>query len=111
MTTYARQRITMSDSEIEDRFSWYGYSLRVKDLCFTTESVEDFREARDAWFKAGRTVEDEPGLLFIKQAQPRPTRPERDVVVIDFGSARAVMGSDCKHDDTSPVHHCSGELR
>jgi len=111
MNPDVRKRIGMSDGEIEDRFAWHGYSLRVKDLCFTTETVEDFREARDAWFKAGRTLEDEPGLLVIKQAQPRPMRPERDVVVIDFGGARAVMGSDCKHDDSVPVHRCAAELR
>lgn len=111
MTADARKRIHLSDGEIEDRFTWYGYSLRVKDLCFTTETVEDFREARDAWFKAGRTIEDEPGLLVVKQAQPRPMRPERDVVVIDFGPARAVMGSDCRTDPQAPVHRCAAELQ
>lgn len=110
MSAEIRQRIRMSDGEIEDRFSWYGYSLRVKDLCFTTETVEDFREARDAWFKVGRTVEDEPGLLVVKQAQPQPMRPERDVVVIDFGAARAVMGSDCRQADNEPVHRCAAKL-
>lgn len=110
MTKDARARIAMSDAEIEDRFTWYGYSLKVKDICFTTESVEAFREARDGWFKIGRAVEDEPGLLIIKKAQPKPMRPERDVVVIDFGGARAVMGSDCNRDDERSVHHCAAEL-
>lgn len=97
----------MTDSEVESRFEWYGYRVSVKHLCFTTESVEAFREAREDWFKAGRMIEDEPGLLFIKEAQPQAMRMTRDVVVIDFGPARAVMGSDCKLDPSKPTHRCA----
>ena len=66
-------------------------------MAFTSETLEDYREARlKYWTTAGKLVTDEPGLIVIRGAQPRPMRPSRDVVAVGLGRARIVMGADVK---------------
>lgn len=94
MAQTARERLTMSDADIEDHFGRFGYRVNVKQLIFTGETVDDFRAARRGWYRAGEIRESEPGLLIIEDVQPRPGRATRDLVVVSFGSVRAVMGCD-----------------
>jgi hypothetical protein len=95
MSNPARERIKMSDSEIVDHFERLGYHIKIDELIFTTESVDDFREARaERWVRPGRVIEDDGGLLVIEGVQARPNQRARDVVVVSLGYGRAVMGSD-----------------
>jgi hypothetical protein len=76
----ARQRLKMSDADIVDHFRRLGFIVDIKQLAFTSETVEDYREARlKYWTTAGKLVTDERGLLDVRGAQPRPMRPSRDV--------------------------------
>jgi hypothetical protein len=89
----ARQRIPMSDDDIVAHFGRFGYRVTIGQIAFTSETVDDFREARTGkWWKAGKLRQDEPGLLRIEEAQPRPDQRTRDIIVVSFGTARAVMG-------------------
>ncbi|MBR1219860.1 hypothetical protein JQ557_17765 [Bradyrhizobium sp. U87765 SZCCT0131] len=93
----ARERIRMSDDEVVAYFARHGYRVSANQIAFTGETVDDFREARTGkWWKAGRMRLNEPGLLRIEDAQPRPDQRTRDIIVVSFGSARAVMGVDIK---------------
>ncbi len=93
----ARERIAMSDDEIVAHFGRFGYRVVISQIAFTGETVDDFREARSQkWWKAGRVRESEPGLLRVEDAQPRPDQRTRDILVVSFGAARAVMGVDIK---------------
>jgi len=89
----ARERISMSDNEIVERFGRFGYQVVIPQIAFTSETVGDFLEARSAkWWKAGKVRKNETGLLWIEEAQPRPNQRTRDIVVVSLGGARAVMG-------------------
>ncbi|MGO4715062.1 hypothetical protein [Bradyrhizobium sp. 2TAF24] len=87
----------MSDDEIVAYFARHGYRVTVDQIAFTSESMDDFRDARSGtWWKAGKMRLNEPGLLRIEDAQPRPDQRTRDIIVVSFGAARAVMGVDVK---------------
>lgn len=88
----ARARLAMSDGEIVERFERFGYRVSIAHIAFTTETVDDFRQARKGWNLIGRLRTDEPGLLIIEKTQPRAGQPTRDVVVVGLGGSRAVMG-------------------
>jgi hypothetical protein len=93
----ARERLKMTDSEIVGHFARYGYRISVAQIAFTSELVEDFREARaKKWFRAGALRVGQPGLLVIEDAQPRPDQRTRDIVVISLGPTRVVMGVEIK---------------
>jgi hypothetical protein len=91
MDANTRHLINLTDEEIEARFEDLGYLLTIDDLYFTSETVDDYRAARLGWINPGEIDEDEPGLLVVKKAQAMKGQPRKDVVVIDFGSGRAVM--------------------
>jgi hypothetical protein len=89
----ARERIPMSDDDIVAHFARFGYRVTINQIAFTGETVQDFREARlGKWWKAGKLRLDEPGLIRIEDAQPRPDQRTRDIIVVSFGSSRAIMG-------------------
>lgn len=93
----ARQRITMTDSDIVAHFARLGYRVLIQQIAFVGETVDDFREARSKkWYKAGKVKLNEPGLFIVEECQPRPGQRTRDVVVVSFGSSRAVMGVEIK---------------
>jgi hypothetical protein len=92
MMNEARARLAMSDTEVVERFARFGYRVSINHIAFTTEQVDDFRQARLGWVRAGRMRIDEPGLLIIEQAQPKHGQPTRDIVVVSLGASRAVMG-------------------
>lgn len=93
----ARERLQMSDAEIVDRIARFGYRVSVAQIAFTSEPVDDFREARmKKWFRAGAVRVNEPGLLVIEDAQPRPGQRTRDMVIISLGATRVVMGVEIK---------------
>jgi hypothetical protein len=95
----ARRRLKMSDADVVDHFRRLGFGVSIEQLAFTSESVDDYREARlEEWAKPGTLVKDEPGLLIVTGVQPTPLRPARDVVVVSLGSVRAVMGAEVKND-------------
>lgn len=93
----ARDRIPMSDADIVAHFGRFGYRVSIDQIAFTGETVDDFREARTGkWWKAGKLRQNEPGLVRIEEAQPRPDQRTRDIIVVSFGGARAVMGVEIK---------------
>jgi hypothetical protein len=89
-----RTRIKMSDADIVGRFERLGYKLTIDQIAFTTESVEDFYNARDrVWTTVGTLkLYEENGILLVEKAQPRAGQPTRDIAVVSLGYARAVMG-------------------
>jgi hypothetical protein len=42
----ARQKISMDDAELVQRFAAFGYHVSIAQIVFTTEQIEDFRQAR-----------------------------------------------------------------
>lgn len=93
----ARERLAMTDADIVAHFARLGYRVSMAQIAFTSEPVEDFREARARkWFRAGDLRINEPGLLVIEEAQPRQGQRTRDIVVVSLGATRCVMGVDIK---------------
>lgn len=93
----ARDRLAMTDAEIVAHFARFGYRVSIGQIAFTSEPVEDFREARARkWFRAGALRVNEPGLLVVEEAQPRPGQRTRDIVVVSLGATRCVMGVEIK---------------
>jgi hypothetical protein len=92
-----RARLQMSDAEIVEHFSRFGYRVSIAQIAFTSELVSDFRDARTKkWFRAGSVRINEPGLLVIEEAQPRAGQRTRDIVVVSMGAVRCVMGVEIK---------------
>jgi hypothetical protein len=91
----ARFRIQYSDTDIVDHFARLGYAVTYDELAFTTESVDDFVQARlTSWHRPGHLAALEShGLLIVERAQPHPLQRSRDVVVVSLGDARAIMGA------------------
>jgi hypothetical protein len=95
-----RVLVPMTDSEIETLFARLGYRVRIDDLVFTAETIDDFWFARyEAWDDAGAVVRHEPGLLIVKDARPRNSSERRDVVVVGFVMVRVVLGIDRQESD------------
>lgn len=89
-----RQRIKMTDAEIVDHMRRLGYTVKISQVGFTIESIDDFMDARERyWAKVGTIrIYEPPGLLLIENAKPREMQPIRDVLVVSLGNARAVLG-------------------
>ena len=95
-----RVLVPMTDSEIETLFLRLGYRVRIDDLVFTAETIDDFWFARyEAWDDAGTVMRHEPGLLIVKGARPRSSSAPRDVVVVGFVMVRVVLGIDRQESD------------
>ena len=95
-----RVLVPMTDSEIETLFARLGYSVRIDDLVFTAETIDDFWFARyEAWDDPGTVVRHEPGLLIVTSARPRGSSVPRDVVVVGFVMVRVVLGVDREPND------------
>src|SRR5436190_632504 len=93
----ARARLPITDAEIVAHFARFRYRVSIPQIAFTSELVDDFREARaKKWFRAGRIRNNEPGLLIIEEAQPRAGQRTRDVVVVSLGATRCIMGIEIK---------------
>lgn len=106
-----RARIKMSDADIVSRFERLGYKLAIDQIAFTTESVEDFYDARESLWTGVGTVKiyEEGGLLLVEKAQPRAGQPTRDIAVISLGHARAVMGV-LKPDKSAELPRYAGRM-
>jgi hypothetical protein len=91
-----RTRIKLSDNEIVEHLARFGYRVVFAQLAFTTETVDDFRNARKQWHKGGSVSLNEGGLLIVEDAQPRPHQKTRDIAVVSLGNARVVMGVEPK---------------
>jgi len=97
MKNEARERLQMTDAEVVAHLARFGYRVSIGQIAFTSEPVEDFREARARrWFRAGVVRNNEPGLLIIEEAQPRAGQRTRDIVVVSLGATRCVMGVEIK---------------
>ena len=95
-----RVLVPMTDTEIETLFERLGYRVRIDDLVFTAETIDDFWFARyEAWDDAGAVVRHEPGLLIVNDARPRSSSERRDVVVVGFVMVRVVLGIDRQESD------------
>jgi hypothetical protein len=95
-----RVLVPMTDGEIETLFLRLGYRVRIDDLVFTAETIDDFWFARyEAWDDAGAVARHEPGLLIVKGARPRKSSAPRDVVVVGFVMVRVVLGIDRQESD------------
>jgi hypothetical protein len=106
-----RARIKMPDADIVSRFERLGYKLAIDQIAFTTETVEDFFDARETLWTGIGTVKiyEEGGLLLVEKAQPRAGQPTRDVAVISLGHARAVMGV-LKPDKSAELPRYAGRM-
>ena len=106
-----RARIKMSDADIVSRFERLGYKLAIDQIAFTTESVEDFYDARETQWTGVGTIKiyEEGGLLLIEKAQPRAGQPTRDIAIISLGHARAVMGV-LKPDKSAELPRYAGRM-
>jgi hypothetical protein len=92
-----RARLQMTDAEIVAHFARFGYRVSISQIAFSSEPVEDFRESRaKRWFRAGAIRINEPGLLVIEEAQPRPGQRTRDIVIVSLGATRCIMGVEIK---------------
>lgn len=90
-----RVLVPMTDGEIEGLFRRLGFDVRIGDLVFTAETIDDFWFARyEAWDDPGTVVRHEPGLLIVRNARPRGSSEPRDVVVVGFVMVRIVLGVD-----------------
>jgi len=95
-----RVLVPMTDGEIETLFLRLGYRVRIDDLVFTAETIDDFWFARyEAWDDAGTVARQEPGLLIVTSARPRKSSAPRDVVVVGFVMVRVVLGIDRQESD------------
>ena len=95
-----RLLVPMTDREIETLFERLGYSVRIDDLVFTAETIDDFWFARyEAWDDPGAVIRHEPGLLVVKGARPHGSSTPRDVVVVGFVMVRVVLGVERKESD------------
>ncbi len=77
---HLRDRIKMSDSDIESRFERLGYKVTIGQIAFTAESVENFYEARLRHSsRVGKIkIHEDPGVLVVEGAQPVDGQPTRD---------------------------------
>lgn len=95
-----RVLVPMTDAEIETLFRRLGYRVRIDELAFTAETIDDFWFARyDAWDDPGAVARHEPGLLIVTGARPRMSSARRNVVVVGFVMVRAVLGVDRQESD------------
>ncbi len=95
-----RVLVPMTDTEIETMFVRLGYRVRIDELVFTAETIDDFWFARyEAWDDPGAVARREPGLLIVKGARPRKSSQPRDVVVVGFVMVRVVLGIDRQESD------------
>lgn len=95
-----RVLVPMTDAEIEGLFRRLGYTVRVDELVFTAQTIDDFWFARyEAWDDPGTVARHEPGLLIVTSARPRKEAARRDVVVVGFVMVRVVLGIDRQESD------------
>ena len=95
-----RVLVPMSDGEIEELFRRLGYTVRIDELVFTAQTIDDFWFARyEAWDEPGTVARHEPGLLIVTSARSRSSSARRDVVVVGFVMVRVVLGIDRQQSD------------
>jgi hypothetical protein len=88
-----RNDITLTDEQIEAAFEAAGALLCADELTFTRDSLQDFATASEAYAECSKPRFEQVGgysALFLDGAQVRKGDRRIDVIVIDFGTVRAV---------------------
>lgn len=89
-----RDEIVLTDEQIEERFEELQRGCCIEDLVFTRDTIEDFSTAASDYSSHGEiekdTLETGESTIIIEDAQPKAGATRTDVVVIDFGTVRAV---------------------
>ncbi|WP_343591891.1 hypothetical protein [Paracidovorax wautersii] len=94
-----QSQINLTPTQIEEDFNELGGSVtvfgeEVDGLAYTQDSLSSFEQAAQSWveYKSLKRVSSESGhdALVILGAQVRKGEPRRDVVIIDYGTIRAV---------------------
>ncbi len=88
-----RNLIALSDAEIEARFEEAGYGVTIGCLTFTEFTIAELKAAQDNWNEPGYVYDEEDDYIVIERAQPMRGQPRRDVMIVDFGTIRAVYGA------------------
>jgi hypothetical protein len=92
-----RKEVELSDEEMKAVFEELGYGLTVDDLVFTRETIDDFESGRRMWKEPGAEPEHHTVKTYdawtVRGAQAKKGDARRDVVVVDFGTVRAVRRS------------------
>lgn len=88
-----RNDITLTDEQIEAAFEAAGAYLTADELTFSHETLQDFATASEAYAECSKPRFEQAGgysALFLDGAQVRKGDRRSDVIVIDFGTVRAV---------------------
>jgi hypothetical protein len=93
LETFMRNEIDRSDSLIETDFDKLGWGVLIEDIVFTRETFTDFLNAAQNYHSCGRVenevINDFPALI-MRETQLFKHEPRKDVIVINYGSVRAV---------------------
>lgn len=85
-----RNEIAKTDEEIEAAFDRLGYGITASELTYTRDTIGSFRDARMSWAKPGRVGKSTDTVFEVMDAAAVASQPRGAVVVIDFGTVRAV---------------------
>jgi hypothetical protein len=84
-----RNQINLTNEQIEAAFDEQGYGVDADSLVYTSETFADFLASREGWADKGRIEEQTDSVLRVARCQIAKGQPRVDLVVIDFGAARA----------------------
>ena len=87
------QDFKLTDEQIEAAFEAAGAYLTADELTFSHETLQDFATASEVYAECGKPRFEQAGgysALFLDGAQVRKGDRRIDVIVIDFGTVRAI---------------------
>ena len=95
-----RALIQLSDAQIDEIFEdeFNRQDVREYDLSYTAETIENFLEARKNWQEWGTLSEGVTEIggyryIAVDRCQALRGQTRCDIVVVDFGAARAIYQS------------------
>lgn len=90
-----RNEISFTDEQIEAHFDEQNVlGGCIDNVVFTRDTLADFRTARAGYSDRGTLDEDTLGgfpALVMEDVQATRGQPRKSIVVIDYGTVRAVM--------------------
>ncbi|MEM7428634.1 MAG: hypothetical protein AAF441_21300 [Pseudomonadota bacterium] len=89
-----RNEIQFTDEQIEEHFDESPLGATIDEVVFTRDTLDDFKMARNDYREPGTVDDDNFGgfsALVIEGAQAAKGQPRKDIVVIDYGTVRAVL--------------------